>query len=370
MSKAKFFKIDNMDPTIGSIITGGLGAIGNVWNGINSSKNTKRMIAAQKEMNEKNIASQERINQQNIDFQKGINDIMRHDANHAISIKKADLQRAGYSTADPNQQGFTAANLGGVNLQAPQVQSEFTPEMANLQQQGINSFASGMLNTASTLSSIALQKAQTREHDRNVDLKDKELAWFDVEHKAMYERTLQEISNMATEQNWKKADIKRVMASVEQINKSVDLLGQQIIQLQLANKFKPIEFQKAMDHLDAVIDDLKSAKGLKDAQKMLTLKEKDIADIKYQFARIGVNFDSSSITDSIARLLLSGHATEVLDRIKALFHGIINYDSFGGFKEYGKSFFENSKKNLMFGPLYGTFATMFDAVKKHWRNRK
>lgn len=65
----------------------------------------KRQIASQEKMNKDNILMQEAINQANIRNTREINSLMRHDANNAISIKKRDLQNAGYSTANPELTG-------------------------------------------------------------------------------------------------------------------------------------------------------------------------------------------------------------------------------------------------------------------------
>lgn len=315
-------------------------------NGIMSGINTNKMIKAQKEMNERNIASQEKINQQNIDFQQGINDIMRHDANNAISIKKQDMINAGYSTADPNMQGNAIAQLGSPQLQAPQVESEFNSDMANYQQNAIGSFAQSLLDNANVLTDIQLKKAQSREHNSNADFRERELAWYDVNQAVAYKGALANIYQSVTAGDYNKVAADEKVQTIENLKEQFKLLREQVISAKLDNKFKPKKLKLEVDSMQQSLNNLKatyqeilsvvrlnrekvnteksaqslnySGARLNDAKKEteVSLKnlniskeqqikidngikefEKRTAAVKYNFAKYGINFDSSNYLD-------------------------------------------------------------------------
>lgn len=332
-------------------------------NGIMSGVNTKKMIEAQKQMNQANIASQERINQQNIDFQQGINDLMRHDANNAISIKKQDMINAGYSTADPNMQGNSIAQLGSPQLQAPQVESEFNSDMANYQQNAFGSFAQSLLDNANVLTDIQLKKAQSREHNRNADFRERELAWYDVNQAVAYKGALVNIYQGVTAGDYNKVAADEKVQAIENLKGQFKLLHEQIISAKIENKFKPKKLklevesmQQSLNNLKATYQEIlssirlnsekvnteKSAQSLNysgarlnDAKKdtEVSLKnlniskeqqikiengikefEKRNSAVKYSFAKYGINYDSSNYFDVAAKywkMLLDGGNVEV-----------------------------------------------------------
>lgn len=162
----------------------------NLFTANNTAKKQAAMnrenIQATKDINAANIANQQLINQQNIDFQREINDLMRQDSNTAISRRKDDLIRAGYSTADPNLQGFGTASLGSPSLQMAQqsaplndIQSLLGAE--NLKQQAINNFSSSILDSAGNMADVALKRAEAKKADKESSKLEKEVTWYDAE---------------------------------------------------------------------------------------------------------------------------------------------------------------------------------------------
>lgn len=306
-------------------IGGAVGAIGNIFSSIRASKNTKRMIAAQKEMNERNIQAQQDINNQNIAFQRDVNSIMRSDAHNAVGIKKRDLQNSGYSTADPNFSGASAASLGTPNLSAPVVQSEFTPDMARQQFEADMSLSNSILQGASIASQIALQKAQAREHNSNATGIDINNSWLNAQNKANYESVLQSIENMRKQGNLTDKQADKVTSEISQIQSNIGLLSENIKMAKLNNQYRPIEFQNAMNQCLATISNLNADTSKKNAEKILTSLSSDLKRIEVRFARMGINFNSSNIVEALARVVLSGNGKMVVGTAVQFVK-----DSFGG----------------------------------------
>lgn len=341
------FLASSMPSGISSLAGTAINGIGSIIGGINTNK----MIKAQKEMNQQNIASQERINQQNIDFQKGINDIMRHDANNAISIKKQDMINAGYSTADPNMQGNAIAQLGSPQLQAPQVESEFNADMANYQQNAISSFGQSLLDNANTLSQIALQKAQSREYNTNADYREKEMAWYDVNSSVALKNSIADLNLRVQQGDLNKQQLEIGEANLNLLKSQFTYLGEQIFSLKVENEYKRDNIIESLNYLrksivkldSEIIKNIEESKTEKhkrnyyDSQSNLAHEqalteshkrdmydaqtdnyysssaesranaaktwiekdikefEKDISFIKRHFAFMGINFDSSNL---------------------------------------------------------------------------
>lgn len=346
------------------VIAGASSLAGTLFNGINgimSGINTKKMIDAQKQMNQANIASQERINQQNIDFQKGINDIMRHDANNAISIKKQDLINAGYSTADPNMQGNAIAQLGSPQLQAPQVESEFNSDMANYQQNAIGSLAQSLMDNANVLTDIQLKKAQEREHDSNADFREKEIAWYDVNSSVALKNAIADLNLRVQQGELNEQQLEIGKANLDLLKSQFTYLGEQIFSLKVENEYKRDNIIESLNYLrksivkldSAIVKDIEESKTEKhkqnyyDSQSNLAHQqaltesnkrdmydaqvdnyysssaesranaaktwvdkdikefEKDITFIKRHFAFLGINFDSSNMLNVVEKNITS-----------------------------------------------------------------
>lgn len=379
---------------IAGIIAAVVSLFGIGANAISSKNNTKRLVQSQKDMNEKNIESQEKINQQNIEYQQGINDIMRHDANNAISIKKQDMINAGYSTADPNQQGSSIAQLLSPELTAPHVESEYTADMANYQQNAINSISQTMLDSANTLSQVSLQKAEAREHNSNADYKDKETAWYDVNSNVAFENAIADLNLRVQQGDLNKQQLEIGKANLDLLKSQYTYLGEQIISLKIDNEYKRDNVIESLNYLrksivkldSAIVKDIEESKTEKhkrkyyDSQSNLATEqaksesnkremydaqtenylsssaesrantsktwvekeikefEKDLAFIKRHFAMLGVNFDSSNMLSVIEKNITSPNLLHNLLKFSSDQTGSIieGYKNQGSFKGSGK----------------------------------
>lgn len=292
---------------------------GTAFGGLNSIMgiiNTNKMINAQKQMNQQNIASQERINQQNIDFQKGINDIMRHDANNAISIKKQDMINAGYSTADPNMQGNAIAQLGSPQLQAPQVESEFNSDMANYQQNAIGSFAQSLIDNANTMADIQLKQAEATEKDAHASYLRKQTNWVDLKELMSYKQAVENILNAQTNREFTEVQKQEVLQGIENMKSQNDLLQEQIIMARIKNKFEPEKCQLAIQELRATINNLRATYNniLADTSRKKSETALNYEKINTEKTQQGLNQSMAENQDSQANL---NKSKSIHERIEA-----------------------------------------------------
>lgn len=295
----------------------------------------KRQIESQEKMNKDNILMQEAINQANIRNSREINSLMRHDANNAISIKKRDLQNAGYSTANPDLSGSPIAQLSSPTLDAAHVESEFTPEMAEMYGGMYGSLADRLLSTGKLISDIQLQKAQARAANAGASGQEIDNDWKDALNSADYSSKLQAIENMKSAK----------VLTDEQANnasKQFEIMQAELDGLSADNAIKnyevalhPFRYIKEMQHLDAIIGELQAKTANWNADTSNKRKEGEILDFRKRiesvaanFAEMGVNFNGSSIVDSILRLIASPRGSELgssaVSFIRNSIHGTIN----------------------------------------------
>lgn len=331
---------------IGSIISSGI-------NAFSAHSQQKKQIAADKAMNERNIAFQRETNQQNIDFQREINDIMRRDNRNAIQTKKNDLMNAGYSAADPNLQGASVASLGAPNIQSPQVASEFNPAMSQQLLDAGSHFSDSIINTAKTLSDIALSKAHVKESNANATGKEIENAWSDAEHAAQYDTTLQTLENLKKDSKIKDEEYNKLVADINSVNETIKLTREQVDLAKTENKFKPSILQNTSDHLSALIDNLDSSTDLNKTEKSIKDFEKRIKSVEANFAELGINFNGSSYVDALLRAAASPRGKEIIplvasfikDSLSGIFSNII--PSKGQFIKDSKEFIKNAGKKWL-----------------------
>lgn len=311
------------DPLSAGISAAG-GLIGGLFGGFSSKKIAKMQTAAAKEMNERNIASQEainaanvasaeRINQMQIDFQQGINDMMRYDSKHAISDKKADLIRAGYSMSDPSLQGFSAASLGGISPQmaqqvAPQVQSEFDGSAAANSIASRNSSINAILGAASTASTIALQKAQARSQNASATGQELDNAWKNVQNQAALEETYGRIAKLVSDKKVSENTAAKVLKEIDLFGKQIEIAEENIAQLKFTTAHQAEQFKAQIDNLRAATDDLVASKDLKEQQSAVAKAQAAYQNIKNEFARVGINFDDNNTLSSLLKLAHKGQA--------------------------------------------------------------
>lgn len=309
-------------------------------------KLTREQIAATKEMNERNIASQEainaanvasaeKINQSQIDFQQGINDMMRYDAKHAISDKKADLVRAGYSMADPSLQGFSAASLGGISPQmaqqvAPQVASEFDSSMAANAIAGRNSSINAILGAASTASTIALQKAQARSQNANATGQEIDNAWKEVQNQANLQSIYTSINESVSRKELNEKQGAEILKNLDLLDQNIAIAKENVTQLKFTSATQADRFFAELANLRAATADLKASKTLKESQAAYNDLLSAFQKIKNDYADFGINFDDNNALSSLLKLAHGGHVRELSHQVATaigdIFKGL--FDSF------------------------------------------
>lgn len=326
-----------------SIIGAAIGAAANTINGIFDRKNQRKLqqmsIDAQREANEANIASQEKINKANVDMQREINqanidsterinNIMRHDAKHAISDKKTDLQRAGYSTADPNQTGFSAASLtapslGAATQVAPHVEPTFN-------QQGVaNAIASrrssvqNLTDLMQTLADIKLKDKQGKNIDTDTDskkvdtdIKKIDLEWKGAEYYTRISSMYNTIDNIAADTSVKKETVNKLKSDVSVATKQCELLGEQVEQMKFTNKTNEERFRTEMENLKASIYNLRASADLSTSQKEINVFKKRVAAVEATMSEHGVSFNGGSFVDAILRLSVAPNGSELMTQLQ------------------------------------------------------
>lgn len=338
----------NLSPLVtAGLITGGSSLLGSLFGSSSANATQKKLlqmqiqaqkeanefnVAAQKEMNAANIASQEKVNQQQIDMTKEINSLMRHDSKHAISDKRSDLMRAGYSTADPNLNGFSAAALSSPSLTAPQgiapqVDPTISPEMVNTLISGKSTQLRSIMDMFQTASDVALKYVQTKKTGAEFEGLTKSNAWIDLKEGALYNNILQTTENLVEE---KKLTVKKA----EQI--SQDLLmfdvryktaSAQLETITTTNKGLGERLHAELQSSLATIANLNANTDLAKVNKEIADIKRNFDKYKYDLAKMGINFDSNSLFDSIARIFASPDAGQtpaaILDGFKQVLSGIV-----------------------------------------------
>lgn len=319
-----------------SIIGNGVGAVGSLFGSIigsNAQKHAQeRAIAAQREANSLNramterinqlqIASQEKINQQQIDFQNRINDLMRFDASHAISNKKLDLQRAGYSTADPSMSGFQSASLGSPSLGSPTLNvPHVDPEF---DQQGVSNIISGQRSTVQSItdllklsSEISLNRAHAKEADSNASLSEKAAAWSEALSSAKLCLINNQADVMLKEGQLKQGQFDFITAQTNKLGREMEILFEQCQQAKFVTQHQKERFDKEMTELDAKINELDASASDHEMRVTLGGIEKRIKEVEANMAEFGVNFNGTSVFDTIARLVVSPKGKDFIPKLQ------------------------------------------------------
>lgn len=321
-----------LDPfIIGSAISAGGSLFSSLFGNKKDKELLKMQIQAQRDMNNRNIAfqeaanaqnvaSQERINQSQIDFQKEINSLMRKDAKHAISDKRADLMRAGYSTADPSLSGFSAASLGAPALTAPQVtapqvESEFSPQMASTLINSKNAAISNATQLATALTDISLKRAQKSKTDAETEGIVKSNAWIDLEKDASYSLLLQTIDNSFKDGVIKQKQADMLANELSAFKTRFDILNEELSSLKISNKSLEDRFKADLSETLARVSNIKSDTKKKDLERDLLSIDKDLKTLELKYAKMGINFNASDLFSSIARIAGQGTAPQILDAV-------------------------------------------------------
>lgn len=359
-----------LDPITGSLIgqlgSGLISGIGSLFGSKSSSKEAAKIqreqiqaaremndtnVALQREINANNIAHQKEINDQNIGFQKEINDLMRWDNKHAISDKRQDLMRAGYSTADPSMSGFTAASLGAPDLGAPQ---EVAPQVAN---EYDSSSASNVISAKrssiqnytdmlQTFADVALKRAQTTKVENESDALRKTNSFIEVEKNLALKQVAQSIENMvaAKELTLKQAEV--ITNELQTFGVKFDLLKEDLAAAKARNEVLPEQLRAELDQTIAHVAEINVSTDLKHVEKDLAIIRKDMDNIRLMFARMGIRFDSDNIVDSLARMFASPDAAKLMPKImagvKEMFSSLV--ETLNPFDKVVETVKENTKK--------------------------
>lgn len=338
---------------LSGLIGSGVQAIGSLINGIFNRKAQKKAqqqaiaaqekanqdnIQMQRDINAQNVASQERINQMQLDQSKQINDLMRYDSKHAISDKVTDLKRAGYSSADPSIQGFSAANLSSPSLSsAQQVAPHVEP---TFDQSGVSNIISGNRSTVqnitdllSTIADVRLKRSQEKNTDADTKGKDIDNSWKDEEKSAALAQIMATVDNMEANTDKQREEKKKISKDISFVDQSLKLLGEQITEIKFRNSKNEERFLNEMNHLKASVADLQSSKNLKDSEASLNNIRKRVESVRATMAEHGVNFDGNGFFDAIARLAVSPQGSEVLSQIATFV-----FESLGSIIDLGKNY--------------------------------
>lgn len=341
-----------MDPLIGSAV---IGAGASLAGSLLSGKSTKRQVNAailanrenidsQERINNQNVALQDYINQQNIDAAEHINSLMRYDSKHAISDKKSDLIRAGYSAADPSLQGFSAANLSqpqleAATMQAPRVEPTYTAATAQTELNSINS----IISAAKLSSEVSLMQAQAKSQNANATGQEIDNAWKDVQNQAKLQESYARIRDLVTHGDVNENTAKQILISTDKLQSEVDIFKETFKQEKFKTEHQQEEFTNRMNQLKASVVDLNASAGLKDSQKALTRVEKELMSIKKMYADVGINFDDNSIIGSLAKLVHAGKSAEVTHEIVQMCKDILS-QLWTETKSIGSPIVEGAKK--------------------------
>lgn len=331
--------------TIASAGSSVLGGLFGIFGSKAQRKSNERMnaanIAAQERINKANIDNQNRINQQNIDFQKDINSIMRNDSLNAISNKKADLARAGYSTAAPDLQGFQTANLSSPNqvmatqqaaMQSPNVDGSVVGSMLS----GINGMTTGIQSTAKLASEIALNKANAKSANANATGQEIDNGFKAAQNEAQLEQIYANIDDMVASKELKRSQAVKVYKDVDIVSSQIELLGEQIKQAKFTSEHQLEQFTNEMNRLVADTLNLKASAKKSDSETAINKVSKQIKDIEFKFAKLGINFNSNDYVSALARIVMSPDSAKI---IPALTDFISN--SFGALLDSVPSMFSN-----------------------------
>lgn len=360
------------------LIGSGIQAVGGIINGIFDRKAQKKAqaqaiaaqekanqdnIQMQRDINAQNVASQEKINQMQLDQAQQINDLMRYDSKHAISDKVTDMKRAGYSTADPSMQGFSAATLSSPSLAAPQ---QVAPHVDPVFDQSgvsnvINSRRTAVQNITDLLSTIAdirLKRSEEKRNDADTEGKNIDNSWKDEEKSAALAQIMATVDNLEANTDKQREEKNKISKDISYVDQSLKLLGEQITDLKFRNATNEERFLNEMNHLKASISDLQSSKNLKDSESSLNMIRKRVEIVRATMAEHGVNFDGNGFFDAIARLAVSPQGGEVLPQISTFV-----FESLGSIIDFFKDYW-NSNSDLFLDSAKGFGEKSFGYLRK------
>ena len=239
------------------------------------------------------------------------------------------MQRAGYSTADPSLSGFTTASLTSPTLTAPQqvapmVESEFTPQMADTL---IKAKSSSLANTAQmfqTIADISLKRAQTEKTKAETTGLVKNNAWIDLEKNALFAQTLEQTELLHQQGKVSQKTADKLANDLSMFSTQMDMLN---TQLELAKKQLgsfDVEFLNRMAEVTARIDNVNADTANKNKQGELLSIQKEFDSIVRDYAKMGINFNSSNLFHAIGALLTSNAPADLVDSVSNTIREVIS----------------------------------------------
>lgn len=296
----------NIIPGIGGIVSSGLNSIIDGFDKqaaqnqsyAQSMKIAQMQMQSNHQMNAANIASQEKINQQMIDFQRDVNAIMRYDSKHAISDKKADLMRAGYSTANPEMTGFSAASLGSPTLTAPHVASEFD---SGALIGGLDSFT----KMNESLAHIGLMRAQAAATDVAAEGARIDNAYKDAEHKLGLTKLGEEIDTLVANRDLTEKQGRKVLKEIEVAEQQRENLVEAVKAAKFDNEHRQERFDAEMRESKARIDEIAAKVDVLGVEKAIKQIDKEIREIEKTLQSYGISPSGTDFFSAIMRVIHS-----------------------------------------------------------------
>lgn len=296
----------NFIPGIGGIVSSGLNSIIDGFDKDAAQKKSyaqamkiaQMQMQSNQQMNAANIASQEKINQQMIDFQKDVNAIMRYDSKHAISDKKADLMRAGYSTANPEMTGFSAASLGAPTLTAPHVASEFD---SGALIGGLDSFT----KMNESLAHIGLMRAQSASTEVATDGARIDNLYKNVEHILGQQKLGEDIKVAIANRELTEKQGRKVLKDIEVAEQQRGNLAEAVKAAKFDNEHRQERFDAEMRESKARINEIAAKVDVLGVEKSIKEIDKEIREIEKTLQSYGISPSGTDFFSAIMRVIHS-----------------------------------------------------------------
>lgn len=296
----------NFIPGIGGLVSSGLNSI---IDGFDKSESqgaaykqamqiAQMQMQSNQQMNAANIASQEKINQQMIDFQKDVNAIMRFDSKHAISDKKADLMRAGYSTANPEMTGFSAASLGAPALTAPHVASEFDSGAL------IGAFDS-FTKMNESLAHIGLMRAQSASTEVATEGARIDNLYKDVEHLLGQQKLGEDIKSAVANRELTEKQGRKVLKEIEVAEQQRLNFAEAVKAAKFDNEHRQERFDAEMRESKARISEIAAKVDVLGVEKSIKELDKEIREIEKKLQSYGISPSGTDFFSAIMRVIHS-----------------------------------------------------------------
>lgn len=304
----------NFIPGIGGLVSSGLNSIIDGFDKSESQSDAYKQamqiaqmqMQSNQQMNAANIASQEKINQQMIDFQKDVNAIMRYDSKHAISDKKADLMRAGYSTANPEMTGFSAASLGAPALTAPHVASEFDSGAL------IGAFDS-FTKMNESLAHIGLMRAQSASTEVATEGARIDNLYKDVEHILGQQKLGEDIKSAIANRELTEKQGRKVLKDIEVAEQQRLNFAEAVKAAKFDNEHRQERFDAEMRESKARISEIAAKVDVLGVEKSIKELDKEIREIEKKLQSYGISPSGTDFFSAIMRVIHSPEGVPFLN---------------------------------------------------------